>query len=624
MSDVRRGHCWYCRKPGDKVPCSRCKIGVYCSQNCLGRDKRRHSSECQSFGPQKCNFCQKQLENRLECSSCGEAYYCDRTCQKKDWKEHKTDCKEVQEIIKDAGQMWSKIAEEFKYKETSKGQYIHYLPDFPFYFGNTMAADFLNLRQNEWQAPHRADDACLDRDYSVLSVGCGDIRSLVNTIAQLPNEFRGKLFVTMCDYDPFVMARNVLFLYMMVKYATKPDFSKTLASIWYSVVLSEHDYNLLHEALTDLCSRKLSLLDITKGLVEMNEEEVEVLSQVWSIWLGMECRCSRPDSIDLTNQRKERRSHLTCSHSEAIFSRKHINSYREWDLDGVIASTGVLKKDLTRYNPTLTGRKGWDQAKDPLVLGEYIRDKHQPKNMEYVYGIHASTPFDVWDFIEVEKYCDEKDSLPVMLHTYVSHMIDLAMAFIDEKRIAIQMTTTACQKLTRDRKFDRIFTSNLAEYMGVYTLVGMFGPLLDSSNRHSTLVMDTLSGLEVWEFMVGKMEYFLEEMNWTQMACSDEEEWKRDFVPHAWDYSYDSKWFLRYLKVLFMTSGFMEGSKVPSSKTVLQFGGLRMRDIRRELNTVVPYFYLKGPRKVASVNGRLRVMEWVLTENRLKEKQVKH
>ena len=69
MSDVKRGHCWFCRDRGDKVPCFKCKVGVYCSEACLVRDMRRHMSECQSFGPQKCSYCKKQLENRLEVSS---------------------------------------------------------------------------------------------------------------------------------------------------------------------------------------------------------------------------------------------------------------------------------------------------------------------------------------------------------------------------------------------------------------------------------------------------------------------------------------------------------------------------------------------------------------------------
>ena len=488
-----------------------------------------------------------------------------------------------------------------------------HLPDFPFYFGNTLAVDFLNLRQNEWKAPHSDEDPCLDNDYAILSVGCGDIRSLVNSIAQLPEEFHGKISITMCDYDPFVMARNILFLYMMVKYAAEPDFGKTLATIWYSIRLSCHDYHLLQEALKDLSNQsEQSVNEFTEGLVEMEEEEVAVLRQVWTVWLGMECRHSEPDSINLTEQRKQQRAHVMMSYLK--IPRKYWESYMQWQLDGIIASVAEVE-DMPYYNPTLTGGKGVDATK--VNKDDNYKSETQPKDLSFVYCIQADAePFHVWDFIEIKKHAagtDYDTCLPIMFHAYVSHIIQKAVDFISkEKRVTIKMTMTDCMKLELDCEFDRIFTSNLLDYIGAYSLAHTFGPMLNRGNKLATLVMDTLFGMELWEFMVDQDEFCTEETKWQMMASVDGRDLDRDYIPHLRDYIYDATWFMRLLKSFFMASPFITEVKVPSSRKVLEFNDLKMRDVRKGLNTVVPYYYLKGPRQGGSVTSRLRVIEWVV------------
>lgn len=485
-----------------------------------------------------------------------------------------------------------------------------HMPDCPFYFGNTIAVDFLKLRDNEWKAPHNLHDLCLDKDFAVLSVGCGDLRSVVNTVAQLPKEFRGKLSMTMCDFDPFVMARNVLFLYMMVKYADKPDFGKTLASIWYSVLLSEKDYNILANALKDLCDDKSkSLLEITGGLVDMDKKEVAVLKQVWSVWHGMECRHGKPGSINLTQQRLEQlKARLGVANGKVTPNPQippiHKESHVRWQRDGIIEEAGTNDKQLTHYNPTLTGRGG-----------DY-KGGSQPKDLVFGYCIQGDNePFQSWDYIEIEKHAatGSHDDLPAMFHAYVAHIITCAVDFIgEERRVTLKMTISNCETLSSGSiGFDRVFTSNVADYVGFYRLAGIFGPMLNQDNPHSVLVMETLYGFtDMWEMMVDETELGIKKLNWNMAAYTDKTMNQRQHEPHPGDFVYDAKWFIRVLKSLYCLSRYNKELKVPSSKKVLRLGDLLMRDPRRELNKVIPYYNQKGPRGGAYTTNRLRVLEW--------------
>jgi hypothetical protein len=55
--DVKRGHCWRCEKVTGNVSveCGHCKIASYCSKKCLKDDQYRHKTECEIWGPKKCN-----------------------------------------------------------------------------------------------------------------------------------------------------------------------------------------------------------------------------------------------------------------------------------------------------------------------------------------------------------------------------------------------------------------------------------------------------------------------------------------------------------------------------------------------------------------------------------------
>ena len=158
-----------------------------------------------------------------------------------------------------------------------------YVLDTPYYLGNALAVDFLRMQTNEMLDATDTSEA-LQRDYSILSAGCGNLRNLIYTITSLPDEFMGSLRVTLNDIDPFVQARNVLFLFMMQQ--DDPDVASKITTIWYSLHLPDDVYKILMESLTKLCTiDEHTLKESTYGMVEVSSDALDILRQVWQGWM---------------------------------------------------------------------------------------------------------------------------------------------------------------------------------------------------------------------------------------------------------------------------------------------------------------------------------------------------
>ena len=126
--------------------------------------------------------------------------------------------------------------------------------DFTFYypFGNSPAEDFL-----------RSVSVADSREPTVLSLGCGDMRSPMFTIlnnfgfeGDISDGFSGAHFV-LNDHSPSILARNILFLYLcMFMPDSTIERKKWIAStwsLWYNHELLPEHNEMLVSALQELC-----------------------------------------------------------------------------------------------------------------------------------------------------------------------------------------------------------------------------------------------------------------------------------------------------------------------------------------------------------------------------------
>ena len=505
----------------------------------------------------------------------------------------------------------------------------------PYYIGNEIAIDLLNLQENEMLDSEQADEN-LTRDYSILSAGCGNIRNLIYTITSLPKEFQGKLQVTMNDIDPFIQARNLLFLFMMIYFSADPGIASVVTTIWYSLHLPEHAYKILIDTLNLLCTAsRTELKEMSKAIIDVSEDDLEVLRQVWQGWLNFNQQEKTWRSVSLAQQREQMFKEDPASAAglesyKAVIPKRHKTSAVSWVENGDFLPSGKTAKDQ-RENPTLTGRREQGIGRVPFGIRvntpeELAGAKTFPKDTEFVYCVTSDLmPFGEWDYLEAAQYSNAK-SLIVMAHAFITHQIQEAIGFIDKQRLRISLILGNCQELktTGDKavkeKFDRIFTSNIADYIGTKTLLDAMKPLLSTTNKNAVIVTQYLNWSRYFPKAYADYPMYLldgSHSKWIDAARKDTGTYLPN-LPRHWyqEYFNNTSFFIDYLRLALMANNLIlgeenEDEKVPTFKEVKeQCSGLHMRDFRYHLNKVAPWKYRCNARAVNMLPGIARMLEW--------------
>ncbi|XP_074655992.1 uncharacterized protein LOC141909493 [Tubulanus polymorphus] len=496
--DTAKGCCWKCDKPRDVKTCSRCKIAKYCTNQCLQADAAKHRIDCQYLGTDKnrpCDFCQQVKPSRM-CSRCLEVGYCSKDCQRKDWPSHKQGCNEFKH----------NMLRDFR---SGSGGITQYRPiqfyDLPWYWGNQAAVDWLQLPNKE--------GADYERDINVLSVGCGNLGNVLLTTANVPDAFRNKVNFVLVDFCPHIMARNVLFHYMITAAATEyqqrgPERGedqtdkacRLMSQIMYSLRLSPDARNYLVAAL--------------ETLVEMNEENAdhilggkfETLKQIWQKWKDLAfddaaveaMRSTRTDMMSTANEQNG------IDHYLASIPKRYVKSCKQWFENGLFARTrDTDEREKMKFpNPTLTMMNPWlNESEDEELLRRILLNYYQQRpnyrdEMLYVVHFNCAAPH-WWKYDDVRRHRDNDDIID-MFDAYFRHV--LRRAIVNYRRINVTFIVDDYRQINKyigDRKFDRIATSNVADYYkGLYELVDDMAPRLNRENNHSVLMTSLMN----WPF----------------------------------------------------------------------------------------------------------------------------
>ncbi|XP_046841648.1 uncharacterized protein LOC124435716 [Xenia sp. Carnegie-2017] len=213
-------------------------------------------------------MCRNSGRDLKACTGCYKAFYCNSNCQQNNWGRHKIDCNSVQEIIQKKTQFITILFSE-----------AHCLQCQYFYWGNVAAFDCLNLVKNEGES--------YDSDLHVLHLGVGDLRNVALTCASLPDSYTKIVSFTLNDKESCVLARLVLFLYMLIK--GKPRVEKIDTEIWYSIQLCKSTYESLTLALQELinCTTTHEFQKTTSGLIAVNKSQLHNLKLVWKSWFEL-------------------------------------------------------------------------------------------------------------------------------------------------------------------------------------------------------------------------------------------------------------------------------------------------------------------------------------------------
>ncbi|XP_022082385.1 uncharacterized protein LOC110974811 [Acanthaster planci] len=633
--DVSPGHCWRCERilPRRSVPCSQCPTAKYCSASCRDEDSARHRAvECELFGKKRCSACGK-LGKTLECSGCNSAWYCNTDCQRRCFPTHKEACQAIRDSIR---QMSTTIVR-------SRQNY----GDFPQYFGNTMAKDFLQLPHNEWSSKQVTEDE-LARDYHVLSAGCGDLRNTVLTAASLPDKYRGKLHVTLSDFDSSLMARNVLFLFMLVRYADKDYIASSLTTIWYSFHLSKREYDLIKASLDELVMMSAEeLYNATGGLVRVLNEELLYMTTVWQKWRTLECQRDKEASINLEWQRmdlfinSDQSTKYDCSLYLESINEQDRKPMKRWFEHGLFLPHEANQRDVPFDNPTLTGLKvnTYLTDGDPRIFllsqGLFL-DQDPPGMEDFTLCVGPKLiPFTAWDCLRVREHSSRSFSSPMeMYHNYVTDLLQKVKSLILHGRLRIHVSLANCLDFPSQHRtlqmpnYDRIFTSNLADYLGFPALLQSFKPLLNTSNSCSVIATETMKWFDSIHsayapYLQGSQRDKAVHAFFQDMVPSCH--WKgvqptfNGFMTHHsfTEYYNNTPHFLQFLRADFMAGGpgVPARQDVPSFETVKKYNGMRMRDFRKGPNKLAPFQYRLNARDLNMLRGYVRAVEWCLPKS---------
>ncbi|XP_033630000.1 uncharacterized protein LOC117292171 [Asterias rubens] len=626
--DVKPGHCWRCEKalPDCVVRCDRCNKAVYCSNLCQKRDLVRHGAvECQIFGPKTCTYCKKEGDHK-QCAGCSAAWYCNVSCQRKDHSNHKLYCKTIKICIQTAvaplNQLYNVRAQDY----ANNSQDAIWRAELPKYFGNKMACDFLQLADNEMACAVGRREV-LECDFHVLSTGCGNLRNTILTAASLPAEYQGKLHITLNDVEPSVMARNVLFLFILIREEGEEGLASSLATIWYSLHISKKDYKLLQRSLQDLLKINAERLqELVGGLVIISNADLDKIRDIWKLWYSLSCKRINRSSINLSQQRREwfaqqdrQFIHEFKFYQESLSETEAI-SVGQWLERGLFLPDDAKKSDLPYDNPTLTG----PVLEESTVRDEFLSTITERKVM-FKYCIGPSfTPFSAWDCNQVKQHAHTPSSSVIgMYHAYVVDLLQKAKALFTQGRLQIHLLVSSCLEVPDAHKtlgmvdYDRIFTSTLADRVGICKLLQIFRPLLNACNRNAVIVTETQDWLSLIPDALFKMD-----SNDKTMQLYRRDTGRQLSSPLAirnqMEYRDNSEWFMVYLRAVMMAGGL----DIPPIDDFLSFKqamqhveGLHMRDFRKELNKLVPFLSRINAKWLSLPLGINRALEWYIPQD---------
>ncbi|XP_070533533.1 uncharacterized protein [Ptychodera flava] len=608
--------CWRCGQPGT-LKCPKCGFALYCGEICLYDDEFRHRVECtHAMSKQTCEHCKKTTGSARMCASCLEAWYCGRECQTADWKRHKTDCRRVTAKIREIASFLDPAINPTR-RETGVSDYTAQTTHF---WGNTPAVDLLKLEQNEWSSGYRPEKL------SLLLAGIGDLRYVIKTGASLPQGFKGDLEFCLNDSSPYIMARNVLFLYWLHTCEDTRSTSETLVQIWYSVSISFEHGRLLQTTLQQLVDLDAeTLVSKTNGKLNIPETALKSLKIRWGEWLEVLTKEGHASKIV-----RQRQAMIDSTPGKwwnlliDIIPEKHRPSLQYWVDEGLMLPSSMKSKvqvenvTLLHKNPTLSPTCS-------LPLHRRLAFQNLPSWMRKEKMIHLVAdliPFLGWDYLEVKAFCDVP-SLQTMYANYIIHMIETFAKKLKIGNMSFRVLVCDCFEIHEhinpvETKFDRVSTSNLADYYGIPAILDYFRPFLSVTNSKAILITEliNLSSVCNTEQPPGSKAV---QINIPHVIFNDTgitaninsgiselmgEEYK-DTLPQ----------FIRYLRAEFLkhsatkTGKKLDDVEIPTKALFANYNGLTMCDFIHQLNSVIPFRWKANCRRV-SVAVWARNLEW--------------
>ena len=378
-----------------------------------------------------------------------------------------------------------------------------------------------------------------------------------------------------------------------------------MTQIWYSLRLSKGDYQLVVCRLHEL-TKAASLEELTEGTMKMGRGQFQRVVEVWRTWLDL----SSHQGDWITEARHRRFKNFEAMEGMDLYMeeipKEHRESASDWFANGILLPK-ESRKELLRENFTLTGSDF-----------QLRRNKGA-----FTYILQSSVlPFIGWDYNDVRQW-GHTASILKMYSEYVSHLIKKAALKMATGQVKFHFLLCNCMEITRflpaERKYDRVTTSNIADFVPLPSILDTYKPLLNVSNPSSVIITEFLNWVgftNVKEEAVIRANFMPRGDSFRRKVLEDTKNPAianttafQGFVEY-YDHSAEFIRFLRAALLVFETPDARNRRR--TWKSVADYNGLIARDFLRCQNRVIPAKWMLNCRRVTLLNGFERAVEWIV------------
>ncbi|KAK9443069.1 MYND finger family protein [Metarhizium brunneum] len=412
-------------------------------------------------------------DGKLRCKKCQLVCYCGVSCQREHWTSHKLDCNSP--LLKSTWRpQWEAEGRKpaFMTSDAPARSFNHHKE---YLWGNMPAFDVLKLEANEGKG--------YKGDLDLLFAASGDLRNVLRTLADLPNDFCTRVSVVVNDRDFNIVARNIIMLLLLLMDDDPQRAADHIIHIWYSAFITEELSRTLqgqilklvegvcHETTLkqpdDLFPKTFSF---TRGRVRL-----VLTKRSWDALQSI----LKPRNLTLQKAQDVRRA-VTLAPSRADYRERaffrqdpssRFGSFR-FRSDGILLPFGLPRKAFSTPNPTLfTDLGAWPMMDSAEPLHGWSLQEVSQASGAAANDVLGKLYYSLLDLIR-------------SVHGRLGHVnISFHLCSLDAAALPQHLDVM---------RFDRIETSNIADtpYLGPERCVSLLGTLLKEpqTNPHATLI----------------------------------------------------------------------------------------------------------------------------------------
>ena len=387
------------------------------------------------------------------------------------------------------------------------------------------------------------------------------------------------------------------------------QIAKSVTQIWYSLRLSEEDFKLVMCTLQELIQAS-SVEELTKGTMTMEQDHLRTLVQVWRTWLHLG---SREGEWIAEQRRRVIESHPFSEEGIKLYlnqiPKEHKESASDWFANGILLPK-ASRKELTRENVTLTG-----------FPSAFLYQSVGPYPFSYIMD-PSVIPFISWDYKDVKQHF-HCASLLKMYSQYVGHLLETCVATLPTAQVKFHFLLCDCMEMSPflppDRKYDRVTTSNIADYLPLTNILDVCKPLLNTANTSAVIITEfqnwfQLTGLNeklLSHFKQLPQSFLQKVLEDTQNPAIASSNGRVAFM----DYYDLSEEFIQFLRAALLVSDHKIKDKVNQRRiwrSVADYNGLVARNFLLSQNRFLPFKWKLNCRRVTMLSGFGRVVEWIV------------